>query len=71
MMQSMQNKHARYSGHGHGRAGQGRARQGTAGHGRARQGTGTGPEVRGGAAESSLPSQESRTKSNKVETGQG
>ena len=66
MMQSMQNKHARYSGHGHGRA-----RQGTAGHGRARQGTGTGPEVRGGAAESSLPSQESRTKSNKVETGQG
>ena len=61
MMQSMQNKHARYSGHGHGRAG----------HGRARQGTGTGPEVRGGAAESSLPSQESRTKSNKVETGQG
>ena len=48
MMQSMQNKHARYSGHGHGRAG----------HGRARQGTGTGPEVRGGAAESSLPSQE-------------
>ena len=58
MMQSMQNKHARYSGH--------RARQGTAG-----QGTGTGPEVRGGAAESSLPSQESRTKSNKVETGQG
>jgi hypothetical protein len=30
-MQSMQNKHARYSGHGHGRA-----RQGTAGHGRAR-----------------------------------
>ena len=36
MMQSMQNKHARYSGHGHGRAGHGRARQGTAGHGRAR-----------------------------------
>ena len=25
-MQSMQNKHARYSGHGHGRAGHGRAR---------------------------------------------